>query len=92
MLPTCGCGPARYLSWVMESTIQKLRLISYKAQQEAYRAESEALARRFEERGLSDEEKAKVASRLDEVMVATSAHQFLIELMEWQGRPRAAHS
>jgi hypothetical protein len=75
----------------MESTIHKLRLVSYKAQQEAFRLESESLARRFGEQGLSDQERAKIGRRLDEVTVASSAHQFLIELMGWHARPRATH-
>jgi len=66
----------------MDSVVRKLRLTSCKAQLATLRLESDSLAQRFVDQGLSDMEKARIARRWDEVIVATRAYQFLVELME----------
>ena len=73
-----------------QQSVRKLRLASYKAQLAIFHLEDEALARRFERQGLSDKEKAKIARRWDAVMAATNAYQFLVELMEWHEKEKAA--
>jgi hypothetical protein len=65
----------------LEEIIRKLRIHTYRVHLETCRLECESLAQRFEEQGLSDDQRAQIAHRWDKVMATTHAYQFLLELM-----------
>jgi hypothetical protein len=66
----------------LEAIIRKLRIRTYRAHVETCRLECESLARRFEQEGLSNGQRARIARRWDKVMATTHACQFLLELMQ----------